>query len=272
MAQIRHKKPLGTLFYTGRSRKFTVDYFGLKFSGDLKNSVDREVFFFGAHERYGLMLVRDLLRNKDRPISIDAGANCGTYSLFMSKFCEQVYAFEPDKAALAALRENIAINNISNISVHDIALGDKNCELDLYIAKNGDPAWSSFAYGGERSIYGDHVTVRAVKGDDIVEELRLKKIDLLKIDVEGYEKKVLQGLKNSINKFRPIIFMELSDFTRKSFQNIDEWNAIMGGYRVYTFRGYRPILLFFDRQKYGLSQFDYSSPGKGLNNILCLPA
>lgn len=257
--------------YKCNSYKFEVDYFGLKFAGDLKTSVAWEVFFFGAYEKYGLMLVRDLLRNRTNPICIDVGANCGTYSIFMSKFSKQVHAFEPNKIALAALKENIAINDISNITVHDVALGDKNCNLDLHIAKNADTAWSSFVYGSNKPIYGDHVTVEAVKGDDIVEKLNLQKIDLIKIDVEGYERNVLLGLKRTINKFRPIIFMEFSKFTKKSFINIDEWNAIMNGYNVHNFEGYRPLLLFFDRQKYRISKFDFSSSGKDLEYILCMP-
>ena len=262
---------LFTRSHVGRSFGFQADFLRFKFTGDLNNDIDWEVFFFGQNERDVLELITDLLRKKTGPICLDVGANCGTHSLVMSGFSAQVHSFEPDTRALAALKENVKINNIGNIHVHDFALGDKTCEMDLYLAKNGDSGWSTFVYQDCEPFYDGRVPVKVMKGDDIIEELGLRNIDLIKIDVEGYEKNVLMGLKKTISRFRPVIIMEFTDFTHQALKDKEELAHVIKGYETYEIKERGHTLFFFERRGYRLTKFDFTNFDFLMHNVLCLP-
>ena len=64
------------------SHRFTCNFFGMKYSGNLNSYIDWCVFFFGAYEKQELLLLKDLLRKRDNPTVLDIGANVGHHSLF----------------------------------------------------------------------------------------------------------------------------------------------------------------------------------------------
>lgn len=250
------------------SYEFTIDFFGLKYKGDLKELIDWNVYFYGAYEKDGLKLMKHLLNNKPDPIFLDIGANTGVYSIFMSKFCKEVHAFEPAEKAIEALKTNIKINNIKNIFIHNIGLGERTGRLNLLVPLRYGTGNSSFVYNGPQNT--ESVEVDVVKGDEAVKKLNLKKIDLIKIDVEGFEKDVLAGLKETIKKYHPIIFMEITEFTKKNFPDIDKWNSVFGGYKIFNLVEHAPLFIFFSWLPYKLTKFDFSTL-KSYGNILCLP-
>ena len=75
--------------------EFETNFFGLTYRGKLNAFIDWSVFFYGAYEKEILFLMRDLVKDKQNQIFIDVGAYVGHHSLFMSKFCSEVHAFEP---------------------------------------------------------------------------------------------------------------------------------------------------------------------------------
>jgi FkbM family methyltransferase len=129
----------------------------------------------------------------------DIGANMGIHSVFMSlKVGEhgQVISFEPENRMYEALRKNIRVNKLNNITPLKIALGDRNETKILYGKQQvGTGAFSLIE--GEESEVSQEVGV--FSGDYIVKRDGLPLPKAVKIDVEGFEFFVLRGLKETLS-------------------------------------------------------------------------
>jgi hypothetical protein len=120
---------------------FEVDFFGLKYRGDLAHFVDWLVFCYGAAPLSELSILEEMTRQirvkRPGPInSIDVGANAGHHTLFMARIVDQVLAVEPFPALQDLISEKIAINSLTNVRVAPFALGEKN-EIRNYYAGEG---------------------------------------------------------------------------------------------------------------------------------------
>jgi FkbM family methyltransferase len=127
----------------------------------------------------------------------DVGANIGLFSAIYSKFVTdkgKVYAFEPIPETHWMLLETLALNKTENVSAQRLALSEKKGRSLMHTFDKEYSAWSSFG----RPQFGDHkpsgtVKVRVDTIDNYCSENNIKKINFLKLDVEGYEKHVLKG-------------------------------------------------------------------------------
>jgi FkbM family methyltransferase len=145
---------------------------------------------------------------------LDIGAFIGTHSLSFSKFVGekgQVYSFEPRKEIFSILSKNLSINDCKNVIALNLALADRKRNLDLQSMNlNG------FMNFGGLSLEGN---VAALNSDtyeiniSTIDSLDIKKIDIIKIDVEGMERSVLNGAVEKILRDRPIIFCECNSLT-----------------------------------------------------------
>lgn len=99
-----------------------------------------------------------------------------------------------------------------------------------------------------------------VEGDVYISKLKLNRIDLIKIDVEGFEKYVLLGLRDTLVKYRPIVVMEYSQVTKNTL-NIQELREILpSGYSIKGISTNRNFCLLFNRMNYSLVEFDPENP------------
>ena len=146
--------------------------------------------------------LKNYLNKIENPVVFDIGANKGGYT----KLCKninknvKIFCFEPHPKTFISLQENIDNNQITFINK---ALSDKNGKLLLYDYKEKDGSSHASLYAnviekvhGKESIC-HKVDVTTV--DNIVNEFNIRKIDLLKIDVEGNELNVLKGSKEALN-------------------------------------------------------------------------
>lgn len=145
-------------------------------------------------------------------IFLDIGSNIGLFSLVASQRVGDaglVVAYEPNPVTYSRLIENIKINNFDNIQTHNIGLSNLKSDLDFYISKNGYDAWNSFA--PEPSKLQEMIKVPVSTLDSLVKELDVEKIKVIKIDVEGWEKFVLQGGQQFLTKFSPLLIVEFGE-------------------------------------------------------------
>ncbi len=126
--------------------------------------------------------------------AVDVGANIGYYTLLLAKRAKKVYAFEPDKNCFEILCKNVEANGFKNVILINKAVGEKSKKIGLKQNKEN--------FGDSRVAEGK--TTECVKLDDIIRE----KVDLIKIDVQGYEPQVIEGTKKIITKNRPVLFLE----------------------------------------------------------------
>lgn len=134
-------------------------------------------------------------------VIIDVGANIGYYTVLLANKVGKkgkIYAFEPDSANFEILEKNIKANKLENVVAMKVAVGAKNETKTLHKSKENY---------GDHKLYGNEKTkeeVKIVKLDDFIKE----KIDLIKIDTQGWEPEIIEGAKNLIEKWKPIMFME----------------------------------------------------------------
>jgi FkbM family methyltransferase len=137
-------------------------------------------------------------------VAVDVGANIGTHTVFFSKKVAPggiVYAFEPQRISFEYLCANIALNGLVNVVPIQAALGDKS--LDLIIPILNPASQQNFAsLNVEGHTAGDAVKLFPLDNMD------LKRCNLIKIDVEGMEHKVILGAEKTIRKCRPYLFVE----------------------------------------------------------------
>jgi FkbM family methyltransferase len=123
-----------------------------------------------------------------------------------------VFAFEPLPANVSLLRQNIQGNPIANVQILEVAASDRCGEAVIRVAEN--PATASLIWHrGNPS--ATEIIVKTVIIDDLVESGQLSAPKFVKIDVEGAEGHVLRGMRRSIAKARPVLFIECSDAGRE---------------------------------------------------------
>ena len=249
---------------------FEVNFFGVKYKGNLSCYLDWVVYFYGAYEKYELLLLRDLVKDKARPVFIDIGANVGQHSLFMSRYCERIHAFEPYEPVRRKLEINIRRNGIRNIVVHNVGLGHEDCALDFFAPKSRNTGTGTFVSSYATDSHECMGKMRVVGGDGCVSGCGLDKLDLIKIDVEGFERNVLMGLRNTLRKYRPVVFMEFSTETKRSFQGEREMMSMLPeNYLVKSIQTCRPCCKYFSRPGYRYVDFDFSVSGGNLVFVPC---
>jgi FkbM family methyltransferase len=133
-------------------------------------------------------------------VFFDIGAYKGYYSLIASGLLRNggmVVSIEPNPASFSILEANISRNSINNIIAKNIAIGDT-------IGK------SSFRLNGASSRFGENgdISIDVCTLDYVVEQTKLIP-SMIKIDVEGYEYEVIKGGYNTINKYKPILLIEI---------------------------------------------------------------
>jgi FkbM family methyltransferase len=190
---------------------FTADFFGFRIDGNVKNLIDRHIFFYGAYEKPVLFFLRDLIQSGTvaSGVFLDIGANTGQHSLFMSRWAKEVHAFEPYEPVLKRFRHMIEQNRIKNVVIHPIGLGNENANLPFYQPPSDNLGTGSF----ERDFSDKNTPVGSLpirRGDDVLGNAHIGPVTLVKMDIEGYEKPALEGLRRTLNEHRPVVVFELS--------------------------------------------------------------
>ncbi|MBT8146799.1 MAG: FkbM family methyltransferase [Gammaproteobacteria bacterium] len=217
---------------------FSTDFFGLEYQGNLQNSIDSSVYYYGAFEKPLLFFMQDCLQAIHQAPSVfcDIGANIGQHSLFMSRVADQVHAFEPfDQVRLKLLRQ-IELNAIKNLSVHNVGLSDTLQSLPFYAPTGRNQGIGSFDASTTEKGNRNIGNLSLVTGDSYFREHAISDIDLIKIDVEGFEKAVLAGLRETLNVDRPVVVCELTYGKDLSIRSMDEMVTLFpADYQFFTF-------------------------------------
>lgn len=144
-------------------------------------------------------------------ICLDIGANIGLTAILMSHYNKQgkVYAFEPSPINLQHLHNNIKVNNIKNTSVLESAVGNVNGFTNFNLPVIG----AHSTVNREKLKDQNYAKVQISTLDKWVDAQNIDQIDLIKIDVEGFEPQVLKGAIQTIIKHKPNIWMEFNSIT-----------------------------------------------------------
>lgn len=197
-----------------------------KIKCDTNTWIGAQIVYLGEYEDYIKATFKNHINKGDTVL--DIGANIGFHTLYFSELVGntgKVIAFEPILSTFSVLTTNVKLNDFENIILKNIALGDENKILEIYVDNNNQNP-------GENNLFTKGNTlIDCKKGDDILANV---KVDFIKIDVEGYELFALKGLFNTLQNHRPKIVFEYD--------------------KNYQLKNNEKATVLFDY----LSQFDYS--------------
>ena len=174
---------------------------GYKVAVDIREGIQKSMYI-GTFELEETKWFYDIL--KPSMIVVDVGASFGYYSFIASSLVGdtgRVYAFEPSEHAYEMFTRNIQKNHIRNITLYNSGLGNKNQYLELYdsigLKENIHNIHApSFIPAGRLYVYRQHLGKKSITTLDRFAEIHgIRHIDLIKIDVEGMEMQVLEGMK-----------------------------------------------------------------------------
>jgi FkbM family methyltransferase len=184
--------------------------------------VGHHILETGSHDPNEVGLLIALLQRRrkyfgDGVVALDCGANIGVHTVECARAMHgwgEVIAFEPQEKIFYALAGNVIINNCLNVSVRNCAVGAHCAQIEIpepdYLAPGSFGSLELKKTIGTEFIGQeiDYTKTRPVTQISI-DSLRLKRIDLVKIDVERMEEEVLRGAIESIAKHTPIMMIEI---------------------------------------------------------------
>ncbi len=145
-------------------------------------------------------------------VVIDVGTNIGSSLLQFAKKIGskgRVYGFEPDPFNYKKCLKNVSLNKFQNIEISNIGLGNESGKFSLIVDTESNRGGNRISFDKKTNKATTQIEVR--KLDDWVSSKNIERVDLIKIDVEGFELKVLQGGRNLIEQFKPKLFIEIDD-------------------------------------------------------------
>lgn len=170
--------------------------------GSLLKLDPADSLYLGSHdyEIYETKLLVGLCRPGD--VAVDVGAMIGYYTLILAKNVGpggRVFAFEPDPRNFELLSENVAMNDYQHVTLRQAVVGDRSGRTELFPA--------SEEMRGDNRAYPtpgrDPVPVDMVALDDVVDG----PVDIVKIDVQGFEVQVLDGMEDLIGRSKQLTML-----------------------------------------------------------------
>jgi FkbM family methyltransferase len=145
--------------------------------------------------------IRNYLKENKDSVCVDVGANIGYYTVLMSHLSKKVFAFEPTTKYFSILKQSCEKNNLNNCILTKKAVSNENNIFNLPIFEQ-----SATFHDSTNSVPESVESVETILLDNFINE----KINLIKIDCDGHDPFVLYGGKNVIEKYKPIIVIEVA--------------------------------------------------------------
>jgi FkbM family methyltransferase len=196
--------------------EFIVKFKNVRLFINIKDPIDKIIFYRNEYEEKQIKFLSDWIKKNKPNIFIDIGANFGVYSLRISKLFKmlKVITFEPVLTTFNKLKMNIKINNLGKrIKTYNVGLSNVNGLKKMVALKRRNYVQSGgFSFNiPKRKLTDEEITQynKTIKGDEVL-KFKKKKI-VVKIDVEGYENKVLLGIKNLLKNNKILLQIEIFD-------------------------------------------------------------
>jgi FkbM family methyltransferase len=223
--------PLGTVHERRMRTRF-----GIRFECDLDDKLSRAIYYCGF-DLPDIRALKRIIQQDD--VVFDVGANIGYYSLQFAKWRAVVHAFEPYPDTARKLRRNLELNPALSISVWQIALSDHEGCVSM-VVPDATNCGCNYVVPGPGEI--PMTTL-----DAFVRAQELRRLDFIKADIEGSEIALLKGGAETIDRFRPMLMVEINPSTLEQFgKTAADVVELLGKYRyrlatATTFGRFKPL-------------------------------
>lgn len=172
----------------------------------------------GQYEPQVMQVLHRLVQPTD--VCVDIGANIGVLTLALARFAPQgqVFAFEPGHASFAYLETNIANADATNVSAASMGVYDRTGTLPLQVSAS-HPGGSYISQTEVHEAASESIPVTRL--DDWVEANAIDRLDVMKLDIEGAELRVIDGARQTLDRFRPVLVVECNPVALERFQKAD---------------------------------------------------
>jgi FkbM family methyltransferase len=155
----------------------------------------------------------------NEPVILDVGANIGVTSAILAVLRPgaSIYSFEPGPETFGFLCETV--RPFGNVMASRVAMSDKP-GITRFLDNATSGSASHLSINGN-SLGGSTIEVSVSTIDQFVKERSIDHVDLIKIDVEGFEPDVISGARETIARLRPGVFVEVNSFTLIAFRNLN---------------------------------------------------
>lgn len=186
--------------------------------------ISAELLLYRTHEPLATELLSSELR--EGMVCLDIGSNIGYYACLESKIVGEagkVIAIEPSAEAFRYLERNARLQGTSNLEIYSFACGASDGYARFAVSNRSN--WSRVLDQEEtQSAHQDsirviEVPVRSI--DSFLDERELERLDFVRMDVEGYELHVCQGMRRALRRFRPVLQIEVHNFILKSTGTVE---------------------------------------------------
>ena len=180
---------------------------GITYELDLNENIDSSLYMSGCFEQEVTNAINVL--TKPGYIIMDVGANVGCHTLRFSRLVGtegRVFAFEPTSYAYEKIRKNLALNLpfSDNVVLEKMAVSNILAKDQLIRFMS---SWKLF--GNQKQIHEEIVDFVTI--DEYVVGNAIDRVDILKIDVDGFKPEVVEGALDTIRKNKPILFLEVNN-------------------------------------------------------------
>jgi FkbM family methyltransferase len=176
--------------------------------------------------------IADLFIRFLRPgmVALDCGAHIGEYTLLFSILTGptgETHSFEPNPKMFEYLKTNVALNNLKNVFLANVGLSDFEGDSNFVLSDDPTTSYLRHTEGSTGSKGSKEIRVSVTTLDQYVLTNNIKRLDALKIDVEGAEANVLKGAREVLVRFKPgLIFIECEDKDTPS--SLSTWLGSLG--------------------------------------------
>jgi FkbM family methyltransferase len=244
-----------------------VPFFGLRYAGNYASFIDWSVYYFGSYSEAELELLGRVLSVIDHGCCLDVGANVGHHALFFAVHASSVIAVEPVAALAKEIHGRVAANGLHNVEVVQCGLGERAAKLPFFASTDHNQGTGTFVPGGHGR-EGQIIRVRA--GDEVLAERGDPPVALVKIDVEGFEPHVLRGLQRTLERARPVVFLEWSAMSAERAGSTAANALFPAGYSLFHFEPGTVWLGLFSRAPFVLKPWLRGTRIDG--HLLAVPA
>lgn len=272
--------------------KAVTTLYGHKMLVDPSDVIGREAIHKGIYDHPSIDLLRNILGVQRCRTVLDIGANIGNHSLAFSQLCARLLAFEPGKQAFEILKQNVADNNLRNIRALNFGLSDADSAAAPLINTDNTASDPSLTQTNALESTNAEDTAEAVSlkaGDAYLKSQLINDVDFIKIDAQGHEQSVFEGLKTTLRQCRPLVLVEWNDkdpnrswimnkeITQNLFPNYQVFALVWNSNKHYwaskplgSLR--RNLTRIFTRKRKMLAKFDPAGHTTQVSDLLLVPS